>query len=258
MSNTFEFADRFGFEAPISFSDSTQNGEIYEGPIDYQKLADYLHNCGRFWYDHNDYKSKETVLVSGLGGAFGEAKVDVPFRVNSPNGFREVLLKGELNTKPGRVAIRQGKLFFSFKLTKDKDIAYTKKIRYELSNETAIKLTTSNYYDHVALSEYINTKDNEAVKELIKKKFKKVFVHAENDIGLLKWLYEQAPQFVLQDRGDDKLITDLMRLISYDKDGWLSWFRDSSSDGDGLTYTPFLLVANILLTPSGWSSSTNT
>lgn len=231
----FKLAEKFGYDPPLK--KRTQNPEegIYDGKINYQELADYLNSCGRFLYNYKDFISKEeasfdTSVRSVISIDLFSVGVDVPLITRENGRDYKVQISGELNKKEGSVSIRQGKVFFSFKINKNKEIEYTKKIRYEFSDETAIKLTTTNYYDHVALSNYIRTKDNESVKALITRKFKQVFTHAENDIELLKWLYEQAPQFVLKERGDDKLINDLLKLVSYDKDGWLSWFRDASSE----------------------------
>lgn len=227
--SAFKLAEKFGYVSP--FQSQSQEEGIYDGVINYQELADYLNSCGRFLYNYKDFISKEEVTFdtsprSVISIDLFNVDVDVPLIVRENGRDHKVQISGELNKKEGSVSVRQGKVFFNFKINKDKEIEYTKKIRYEFSNETAIKLTTNNYYDHVALSSYIRTKDNEAVKELITGKFKKVFTHADNDIGLLKWLYQQAPQFVLQKRGDSQLITDLFKLVAYDKD---SWFKDASS-----------------------------
>lgn len=51
MSNTFEFAERLGFESPFEFDDLTNDFNfIWTGVVDYNKLVDKF-NAGSFIYN---------------------------------------------------------------------------------------------------------------------------------------------------------------------------------------------------------------
>ena len=223
----FKLADKLGYSPPFSFERLAEEG-FYEGVINYKKLADTLGKYEGFTFDYNEFLGSTTFMAprNPLDDGINVISRDTPLVVPTENGgTRALKISGVLNKKIGRVSTRNRKIVFGFKLKLKEYTEYTKKVRYEHINENAIRLTTYSYDGYNALGQYINSLDNPSVRALINKKFNETFSKVDKDLSALKWLYENAPQFTLKQRGDQKLLIDLEKLVKYDKD---SWFKDAS------------------------------
>ncbi|GGG23174.1 hypothetical protein GCM10011344_24890 [Dokdonia pacifica] len=230
----FEFADQLGFNPPIVFEDDTVSEEgLYNDVIDFDKLAKTIGKYRSFEFDYREYISNKTTTpsINAIDGTEPESyKIHIPLVINDPEkGERTLQLSGVLNKKIGKVNRNEGSSLFSFKLDANKRIiSYIKKIKYETSNEIAIRIETPVYEDYLSLSEIVKTSSNKEVDALIIRKFNEAFRNVKDD-ATLKWLYEKAPLFVLQQRGNETLIKDLKTLLAYDLEGALSWFKDSGT-----------------------------
>lgn len=227
----FEFADQLGFSPPIVFEDNTvSEDEVFTWPIDFEALGKDLASGTPIPYYYKNYEAgRQSITIKDEVG--GDLEIDyesqIPMKIDSPNGGKRSLqLIGKLNKKLGTVAIRQHKVFFDFKLELGKSISFIKKIKYAHQDELAIELTANSYEDYSALSDYIGVGENEKVRNKIINDFNRAFRNASRDKKSLKWLYQRAPRFVINQRGDDQLVKDLKLLTVYDLD---SWFVDTSS-----------------------------
>ncbi|WP_299766892.1 hypothetical protein [uncultured Dokdonia sp.] len=230
----FEFADQLGFNPPIVFEDNAVSEEgVYNDVIDFDKLAKTIGKYRSFEFDYSEYISNKTttLTINALDGTEPQSyEIHIPLIVNDPEkGERTLQLSGVLNKKKGKVNRNEGSALFSFKLDASKRIiSYIKKIKYETSNEIAIRIETPIYEDYISLSEIVKTRRNKEVDALIIREFNDAFRNVSDD-ATLKWLYEKAPLFVLKQRGNETLIKDLKTLLTYDLEGALSWFKDSGT-----------------------------
>jgi len=231
--NTFEFADRFGYKPPIKFNEN-QEIEFYKKGINYPLLIQEIKEKNHLYFDYKNFKSKihgqDVISYDGITVDNGQLE-DIPLYIrDKEGGNKKIKIKAKLNTREGRINIRQNKVFFGFEFNANKrKLSYKINIKYEFNNQTAIELKTFSYNDFLLLSTHLDLEQTLKLKALITTKFNQAFRQVGGNLSILKWLYEQAPPFVLRQREDIKLITDLEKLISFDKDGWLSWFKDSSS-----------------------------
>ncbi|WP_299674434.1 hypothetical protein [uncultured Dokdonia sp.] len=230
----FEFADQLGFNPPIVFEDDTVSEEgVFTWPIDFEALGKDLGSGRPIPYYYKNYiANKRSIIIKDEVGGDQEIEFEsqIPMKIDFPDGEKRSLqLIGKLNKKLGTVSIRQRKVFFDFELELGTSISFIKKIKYAHQDEVAIELIANSYDDYSVLSNYIGVGENEKVRNKITNDFNKAFRNAGTDEALLKWLYEKAPQFVLQQRGNEILIKDLKTLLAYDLEGALSWFKDSGT-----------------------------
>lgn len=229
----FELNNQLGYSSPIVFEDNTSEEDFYAGVIDFEKLADHIAKYRRFDFDYNNYISDKMRTFSidsyDVTGPISYS-VSNPLRVKNENGVkRELDLRARLNKRGGLIKRSQGKFVFDFKLNlRTKNIRYIKQVKYAFSNDLAIEVIAPNYEDYSDFSKYIGVQENDKVRRKIISVFNDSFRSLNDDIPRLKWLYEEAPQFVLQQRGDALLIEDLKKLLQYDLEATLSWFKDSS------------------------------
>ncbi|MFT5891562.1 MAG: hypothetical protein ACI9Y7_001667 [Dokdonia sp.] len=227
----FKFADQLGFSPPIVFEEDVVSEEgLYNDKIDFDKLVKTIKKYRAFEFDYRDYISKKAITPSTntLDGTEPQSyEIHIPLIVNDPEkGGRALQLSGVLNKKKGIISRSQGQLGFSFKLDANtKNILYVKKIAYSDSNEVAIRIETPLYDDYIALSTFVKSTKNKEIDALIIREFNEAFRNVK-DNATLKWLYEKAPLFVLEQREDQLLLNDLNVLLLYDLD---SWFIDSST-----------------------------
>ncbi|MEM7086418.1 MAG: hypothetical protein AAF489_09560 [Bacteroidota bacterium] len=216
------------------FQNQTEETELeyHTKGIDFDGLVKKLKNSNSFDYKYNEFINPNTIITptNPLDGTEPiETRLHIPAVVSTDEGKRALKLTGRLNKKEGVIRKSSRKSLFSFKLKVNDTIQYIKKIKYDTIDETAVELIATSYNDYQDLSIEIGVGNNTKVKTKIKTKFNTAFRNVGDHLKGLKWLYENAPRFVLNQRGDEILIQDLKRLLAYDTKGTLSWFKDSSS-----------------------------
>jgi hypothetical protein len=127
-------------------------------------------------------------------------------------------VKVELNTLSGQIDFsKQPRFKFRFNLPKQEaefKIIY-EFIKFKNSadcNRVAIILT---FYKYVDLKIFLDKLNKELIKlsiDPIKKEFNKAFILAKGQSEVLDFIYETAPDFVLEDRKDLELYNDLILL----------------------------------------------
>ncbi len=227
MNNTFQLADKFGYESPFQ----NQENEFYERGILFNKLVNDIKNNNHFYFDYRRFISNipETDIITpdGIGAPTGRLEDEPLFIRDKEGNNRRIKIKGRLNTRGGQLDIRQGRVFFAFKLNaREKITEYKVRIKYRFNNNLAVELTTFSYDDFSLLTNHIILEQTQNLKTLITDQFTKAIKNTGDNLSQLDWLYEHAPPFVLQKIAKTDLWKDLKKLLSYDK---TKWFIDSSN-----------------------------
>ncbi|GLB53385.1 hypothetical protein NBRC110019_24260 [Neptunitalea chrysea] len=215
-----------------------------------QELADDLkrnRNSSKFNFDYTNYEGEEKIIYAkaGSGDVYPFAKniytqpepqiIGTSFTyINDDNEETNASFYSSLNTTvygldknySYQVNIypqRQEAVFRFYMYYKN-----TKDCRANASDEdrrkyTAIILSTHNPEDLIAFIEHIDSRTH--IRKAVEDKFLDKFKSTE-DSKSLKWLYELAPQFVIDKLDREKLWEGFQKLLTYDETGW---FVDSSN-----------------------------
>lgn len=207
--------------------------------IDYQRLIDYIkqnvearNTNASFKYQNFEGFVDEDISL-GMEVYSTSKQGTVPYK-NQNN--KNVKLEARLGAAEGGINFLQG-LTGVFEFALNKHTKYTIWYKYNTSmfknnlDEIAIELTFFNYNDYYqTLNNYIYVSGTSILeplsKETISKRFAEGFAAAGTNGEIVNWLYEKAPDFVIQQRGDAQLWEDLQILFKYDKS---SWFSDAGS-----------------------------
>lgn len=228
MSNTFEFAERLGFDPPIQFQQDRKG--FYEGVINYRDLFEFIakgvNDGGETEpFDYLNFKSTSIRTVSAseqqemfqtkdfLTFRDKEYPVNVPYETETPTGDKISLEPiTRLNKKIAKVnTTPDHAIFFDFKKEK---VYFVLAYRYINSNETAIEIRCQ-FFDQfetiMKLSGY-RISDADLEEDLIKN-YNRGFAKAGQDPNELDWIYEAAPIFIMVSRGAKQLTLDLSIIL---------------------------------------------
>lgn len=183
-----------------------EDGEYIHTGIDYNALVSWLKaNKGKKEVEYNPNLFLTDSTISVLGDK-------IPISVQFQIGNRKLKLWGSLSSEKGIVDVSNIERHLDLEIN-EKHI-YTDKINY-INGEThsrkdAIRLTIRDVKDYVEYSEYVGIGLN---KNYILEKFNKEFEKAGEDCNKLDFLYEHAPNFVIDERKTEHW-SDLISLAS--------------------------------------------
>ncbi|WP_299883576.1 hypothetical protein [uncultured Lacinutrix sp.] len=231
MSNTFEFAERFGFSPPTSFENDSDRKGFYKGIINFIKLFNFIkegvkNNGETTPFDYKDFISTSKATVSAREQqamfatkdflTFREKKypVNVPYETETSAGQKialEPITKlnkkiGIINTTPDHA------IAFNFKKEK---LYFTLFYKYNNSNEIAIEIRCEFFDQFETILKISGYKLSDAdLEEDLIKNFNFGFNKVGQDPNQLDWLYEKAPIFIIVSRGTKKLLNDLSSILT--------------------------------------------
>jgi hypothetical protein len=140
-----------------------------------------------------------------------------------PEGLDTNLLKFRLSNSEGYVGYKPGLVGFSIKINAKDSIFelcinfYYKESELQAIKKTAISIVCHNYNNFLVIQKYYGlgflTSINEFNNELINK-FKYQFNNVNNDIKLLTFLYDKAPNLVIESLSSNQLISHLSIIAS--------------------------------------------
>jgi len=232
MSNTFEFAERLGFSRPFEFKNNVLRRGFYFKQINYKNLVGAIKESKPKLlndFDYEEFISKQKSRVEVKDRETEEIYVaeylsDVPFMIKDENSAeRNLLLYGELNKKIANVRtdIYISRINID---AKERKVEYSILFIYEGfdniknnsdksdENRVAIKISTHFFNDYKEAYNYLGYK-NAQIEEEVFNRFEMAFSKAENEPFDLAFLYNQAPNFLLQKRNMDLLWKDLDTLL---------------------------------------------
>lgn len=232
MSNTFEFAERFGFSPPFEFESNISRTGFYAEQINFENLVKKIQQDNPktlYSFNYQEFISKKKSRVEVKDRETEEIFIaeyitDVPFTIrDSNNNERNLLLYGELNKKTANV--RTDIYISRIKIdARERKVEYSVLFIYEGfdskknnsdksdENRVAIKIKTPFFNDYEGLYKYLGYKNLQIENEVLNK-FEIAFNKAENEPFDLAFLYNQAPNFVLQKRNIELLWRDLEILL---------------------------------------------
>lgn len=214
---------------------------FYVGGINYELLSEHLKNkLGRiegFVFDFKNYKLEDTTIYSGISTPgiplYNILKTDKPF--NYKNNNKEIQAKFEIsklnerknllsNSYNFRIYYDKNKIIyciiFIYKDGEDEKFQDLETIvsesptDFKLNDEyVAIKLFTTNVETFIGFIRLIKgDSDAESLKNKVIQYYNYFFADAKEDPNKLDGLYENIPDFVLEQKTDDELWKDLVLL----------------------------------------------
>lgn len=184
------------------------------------------------WYDVTSYTSS-TPSYNTYGSNF---PIIIPFKVVDEITKREIEIPIEVkfSNEKGDVAINpNGKVVWNVNINvSQKEITYQLKYPFENfytnKDEYAIIIETKSSFYFYQMLKYLkmNVEKGTASLNYILSSFKRAFTEAESSDEKLDWLYENALNVAIVDRGNDKLLSDMQTLSKYDRN---KWFIDTGS-----------------------------
>jgi hypothetical protein len=206
-NNSFEkILNEYAMESPFG-----KNSLFYKEPDGQFLLANInseilikdikqsLENKSILKYDHKNYYPSQTFPYFDLG----DEKIIVNIKINTLSGEIDFSRNPEFAfTFNYERQKTEFSLFFPFKKYKD-----SREI-----NKYAIKLSFSEGVNLQKVLNFLSRKLIEESKENIIRTFQLAFQKAGKNTNTLDFLYETAPSFVLEERKDENLFTDLLAL----------------------------------------------
>lgn len=201
ISNEYTNGNPFGKDGLLS---NNPNGRFENRNIDKKYLAERI----------IEYSNKRKImnyhLIHYNNGIFSMFSID----------NKDLDVKTEINTLSGEIDFsKPAKFSFSFKLNKQKAEykVYYEFVKFKDSaeyNRYGIILTFNKYIDLEIFFNKIDKELYDKTKENIKKEFSKAFAIAKGQSEVLDFIYETAPNFVLQERSDEDLYNDMVVLTN--------------------------------------------
>lgn len=231
MSNTFEFAEKFGFESPFEFENTTDKKVYRTGVVNWDSLPNKLNKSsfilnerllvGQKSFVTEGNKSLEEYLFNrskkNLSRIFIEDSVDKKYK-------DKYSLKALISTQYNKT-LSKNKAIYSYSIDIEDDFFRyrvvfpfnSKSDNDRLPDKYGVIIEAEKFEDLEALLMDINLEFEEKEKKRIIAVFDKAFKSAGDDINKFDALYEIAPQFVIESRGINILVKDLHKLLT----GWV-------------------------------------
>ncbi|CAA9202691.1 fibronectin type III domain-containing protein [Flavobacterium collinsii] len=195
--------------------------KISEG-IDFQKLITWMRdNSGKtVLFDYKQFLTKDFELTSSGLGVPQTLKIDKSFEFEVDGQKKKLNFKGQLNTRKENVTLSSQNSPIGLNIDLGKSlITYDFNYLYDKldagQDNTAINLKTNQIIDYDALLGFLKYSVGETgskAKEYVVNKFNKAFETAGSDCNKIDFLYADAPNFIIADRGNDRLWKDLQIL----------------------------------------------
>jgi len=187
--------------------------------IDFKKLLTFLKEANKkgepVLFDYTQFLSK-----SYLETVYGHLYYDVPYELNG----KKLNLRGQLNTKKDYILVKADNAGSVVEINKgnllEKDRVTYKFYQYyqeggRTEENKAITLETDFIKDYEGLLqvlEYTIAQSGSDVRKYYVEKFKDALDHAKAECNDLDYLYEEIPDFVVQELNSDRLWEDLTTL----------------------------------------------
>ncbi|MDB5226203.1 MAG: hypothetical protein JWN78_396 [Bacteroidota bacterium] len=254
VANNSPFGTNSGFYIIPSLNKEDFKGEFYYDVIDFDMLAKDLKDkllSRKIQFDYSIYTSKLTKIVENSDPEempSSEEKKSKPFtyykdktvasayflgsRLNTLQWYLDGAIYSEVFYKDDLITYG---LTFPFHGTQDyrkepatgtespTDVTYDDRFDAIILKSTSIE-DIQRFYKFIR-----GAADTEAIKKNIVSRFNDFFKKANGNAAQLKYLYEQAPDFVLLARDKEALWNDLLLLINYDDKGTFSFLKDAST-----------------------------
>ncbi|WGD35820.1 hypothetical protein [Olleya sp. YS] len=231
MSNTFQFAERLGFEPPFEFSDSTIKSIYRTGVIKWDVLIKALNGDpftlrpffgGQESNVSISNKSLEDYLLfsskNRLKNIFINDSVDKAYK----SGEKEYFFKTLISSQSNKI-INKKNAGYSYNIALENNSFQRYRVLFPfngrktedtLPDRYAISIETDNYDELDVLLKDLKLKYSDKKKEEIKKSFNSYFKGANGHPNIIDGIYRLAPKFVIESRGIEQLTNDLFLLLS--------------------------------------------
>ncbi|MBL7746242.1 MAG: hypothetical protein JNM19_02340 [Chitinophagaceae bacterium] len=236
---TFDFAEKFGLNIPGKFGNPNicnrprrwaQTLAGKDMPADCSTLVPFIKanidSQKKVVFNFVEFQGSINYLPKGL-----VSYSPVPFKHKIGNEEKNLKLTVRMNEGNCEIDFSQ-RSYSTIKFDGNTAIYYLKfqyaKFENNPSEEErwAIEFSSTNYQHISLLRSYFSEQLSEEGKQLIVTYFNYAFSSAGTSPKKLKALYSGCPIFVMNQRGDEQLWTDLKILLKFDKS---SWFKDASS-----------------------------
>lgn len=211
------------YSSPFGFSVFTEH-EYIDYNIDFKKLCEQLKGKKIFYFNYEEYIGKSTTYVGSDG-------LTIPEDAEIP--FQNLRLSGKLSKYAGNVNTNPRYIRVVVVIVRGRqEITYSLNFNYDGNDintsdkQYAIILEAHSFVEFESLLNYLGfvILEDGAVRKLIISKFNEAFKGA--DAQSLNFLYADAPAFVIAQRGNNTLLSDLSKLAQYDEK---YWDKDASS-----------------------------
>ena len=232
MSNTFEFAERFGFEPPLKFSVSTTKSIYRTGVVNWSGLIQGLNSeafnlkkdyvIGQVTDINKSNKTLEDYLLfsskNRLNNVFINNSVDKPYISEGKEYFFKTLISSQSNK-----TINKKNAAFSYNIALEKDGFQKYRVLFpfngksqenSLPDKYAISIEADSYDELEVLLKDLNLEYGQKKKYEIKKTFDSYFKWAVNNKAKLALVYEKAPLFIIASKDVKTLLNDLSSILS--------------------------------------------
>lgn len=205
---------------------------------DLSKLMEDLskwQNDTSIWFDVKNYESYEQDFPSPGMGMTMSFPIEIPFKVKNPLSGREVNvpIKVDFSNEKGYISINpNNKITWEVSIdVSDEEIKYFLKYPFDNThvNKDKYAITielNSTLHFNLTLGYLKMAIKNERNFQYARSHFNRAFSEAESRPEKLDWMYENALDFIIKERGDDVLWADMQTLSKYDAS---KWFVDTGS-----------------------------
>ncbi|PKW20880.1 hypothetical protein [Flavobacterium lindanitolerans] len=205
---------------------------------DLSKLMKDLSNWesdSSLWFDIDNYETYEQDFPSAGTSPVVNFPIEIPFKVKNSLTGKEIKIpiNVEFSSEKGYISINPNN-----KINWDVNINVSnKEIRYSLKypfNDTrkkkdkyaiVIELKSTLHFN-LTLSYLKMAIKSERNFQYARSRFNNAFTEAQSRPDKLDWMYENALDFIIKERGDDTLWADMFILSKYDES---KWFVDTGS-----------------------------
>jgi len=233
--NRFKLAEKLGFDPPFDFEDNQKRSGQYTSAIDFKKLFAFLiegtqNELTTTLFDYENFQTRvsinldfflnpdEDILTFGDEGLL----IEIPYNIEDDSNNSIRLQPGTTLNK----CIDTVHTFPDFRIIVD---LYNQETYYQLAFpytknlnkkrvrliDYAIVMRFDLYHQLEGVLQLLNINgfDQNIIRDLIQSSFNAAFNGAKGQPNQLDWLYAQAPDYVIINRGEDILLEDLSQLL---------------------------------------------
>jgi len=205
---------------------------------DFSKLMEDLskwQSDATIWFDIDNYVSYQQDFPSTGMVAPVSFPIEIPFKIKHPTTGKQIKIpmSVDFSNEKGYISINpDNKMSWEVSIdVSDEEIKYFLKYPFDNTrvnkDKYAIVIELSSTLDFNLMLGYLKMSiKSERSFQYSRPRFNRAFSEAESRPEKLDWMYENALDFIIKERGDDVLWADMLTLSKYDES---KWFVDTGS-----------------------------